>query len=323
VVASAADDLMLVRNGVDLGAMGLDAEHVAAFELMRFADVLQLEDGASPRTIEAYLRDVGRCVAFLRTKGIHRVGETTSTALRQHLHLLKDLDRKPSSMRRTISALRRYFAILMAEGVVTIDPSERLDAPMRWRTLPAVLDVEEVTRLLEIPFSEDPFIYRDRAMLELAYGAGLRVSEWIGIREQDIDLVNGLARVLGKGDKERMVPIGRNAIMAVSVYLNVARPTLEKGEGKGVLFLNAHGRPLTRVGAAKILTKHVKRAGITKPVSPHTLRHSFATHLLQGGADLRAVQEMLGHADISTTQLYTHLDREELHRVHQAYHPRK
>jgi integrase/recombinase XerD len=322
VVAPTPGGVMLVRNGVDLGAMGLDQEHVAAFELMRFADVLQFEDGASPRTIEAYLRDVGRCAAFLRTKGVHRVGDTTSTLLRHHLHQLKDLDRKPASMRRTISALRRYFAILMAEGVVTIDPSERLDAPMRWRTLPTVLDIEEVKRLVEIPFSDDPLLFRDRAMLELAYGAGLRVSEWIGIREQDVDLTNGLLRVVGKGDKERLVPIGRNAIREVSVYRNVLRPTLEKGEGKGVLFLNAHGRPLTRVGAAKILRKHVERAGITKRVSPHTLRHSFATHLLQGGADLRAVQEMLGHADISTTQLYTHLDREELHRVHRAHHPR-
>jgi integrase/recombinase XerD len=314
--------MMLKRNGVDFVAMGLDAEHVASFELMRFADVLQLEDGASPRTIEAYLRDVGRCVAFLRVKGVHRVGDTTTALLRQHLHALKDLDRAPASMRRAISAIRRYFAILLAEGVVTIDPSEQLDAPMRWRTLPTVLTEEEVTRLVEIPLNDDRMLFRDRAMLELAYGAGLRVSEWIGLRVQDIDQTNGVVRVLGKGDKERIVPIGRSALRELAMYLNVLRPTLAKGEGKGVLFLNARGQPLSRMGAWKILRKHVERAGITKEVSPHTLRHTFATHLLKGGADLRAVQEMLGHADIATTQLYTHLDREELHKVHRKHHPR-
>jgi integrase/recombinase XerD len=310
------------REAIDFAAMGLDAEHVAAFELRRFADVLLLEDGASPRTIEAYLRDVGRCAAFLRTKGVHRVGDVTTTQLRQHLHFLKDIGLAPASMRRALSAIRRYYGVLIAEGVVRADPSERLDAPTRWRTLPEVLTVEEVERLIAAPTHEDPLVFRDRAMLELAYGAGLRVSEWIGIGVQDLGLTDGLLRVLGKGNKERMVPIGRSAIGAVSVYLRETRPTLEKGQGKGVLFLNAQGKPLSRMGAWKILRKYVERAGIRTSVSPHTLRHSFATHLLEGGADLRAVQEMLGHADIATTQLYTHLDREYLHEVHRKHHPR-
>jgi integrase/recombinase XerD len=225
-------------------------------------------------------------------------------------------------MRRAISAIRRWCGVLVAEGVMRADPSERLDAPTRWRTLPEVLSVEEVTRLIGAPGHDDPLVFRDRAMLEIAYGAGLRVSEWIGLGVQDLLLTDGLVRVLGKGDKQRLVPIGRSAIGAVSVYLRETRPTLERGAGQGVLFLNAQGKPLTRMGAWKILRKYVERAGITKAVSPHTLRHSFATHLLEGGADLRAVQDMLGHADIATTQLYTHLDREYLHEVHRQFHPR-
>jgi len=176
--------------------------------------------------------------------------------------------------------------------------------------------------LLASPSLEDPLVFRDRALLELAYGAGLRVSEWISIGLRDVMFDEALVRVFGKGSKERLVPIGRRAIGALASYVRELRPRLEQGEGKGVLFLNARGQPLTRMGAWKILQKYVTRAGIEKHVSPHTLRHSFATHLLEGGADLRAVQEMLGHADISTTQIYTHVDREYLRSVHKQYHPR-
>jgi integrase/recombinase XerD len=159
-------------------------------------------------------------------------------------------------------------------------------------------------------------------MLELAYGAGLRVSEWITLAVRDVAFEESLVRVFGKGGKERLVPIGRKAIGAVALYLRELRPRLEKGEGKGTLFLNARGTPLTRMGAWKILQRHVAASGLAKRITPHTLRHSFATHLLENGADLRAVQEMLGHADISTTQIYTHVDREYLRNVHKQYHPR-
>jgi integrase/recombinase XerD len=210
----------------------------------------------------------------------------------------------------------------MSDGIVARDPSERLETPRKWRTLPDVLTVEEISRLLAAPTLDDPLAFRDRAMLELAYGAGLRVSEWITVGVKDLLLEDKLVRVFGKGSKERLVPIGRSAIGAVATYVRELRPRLEKGGGKGVLFLNARGEPLTRMGAWKILRRYVERAGIQKAVSPHTLRHSFATHLLEGGADLRAVQEMLGHADISTTQIYTHVDREYLRQVHKQYHPR-
>ena len=295
---------------------------IGPFHVRTFEDALTLEEGASPRTLDAYRRDVIRCAVFMRSHGINNVGGITPGLLREFIYHLKDLGLAGSSIRRNISALRTWFRILLAEGVVSHDPTERLDAPQRWRTLPEVLSVEEVTRLLVAPGLDETLAFRDRAMFELAYGAGLRVSEWIGLAVKDVLLEDGLVRVFGKGSKERLVPIGRSAIGAVAVYARELRPVLERGQGQGILFLSAQGRPLSRMGAWKILRKYVTMAGIDKHVSPHTLRHSFATHLLEGGADLRAVQEMLGHADIATTQVYTHVDREYLRSVHRQFHPR-
>jgi integrase/recombinase XerD len=300
----------------------LDEDAVLRFHLDRFGDYLTLEQGTSPLTLEAYRRDVGRLVDYARSKGALAPLDVTSRMLREFVYHLKDLGLSPSSIRRNVSAVRTYFRFLLSDGIVTRDPSERLETPKRWRTLPDVLTVEEISRLLAAPTLDDPLAFRDRAMLELAYGAGLRVSEWITIGIRDLLLEDKLIRVFGKGSKERLVPIGRSAIGAVATYIRELRPRLEKGGGKGVLFLNARGEPLTRMGSWKILRRYVERAGIQKAVSPHTLRHSFATHLLEGGADLRAVQEMLGHADISTTQIYTHVDREYLRQVHKQYHPR-
>jgi integrase/recombinase XerD len=293
-----------------------------AFLLARFADYVALEQGLSPRTQEAYRRDLQRFAEYAEAKGVAAPPDITSRLLREYVYHLKDLGLSPASIRRNVSAVRTYFRFLIGDGLVVRDPSERLETPKRWRTLPDVLTVEEVQQLLAAPTLDDALVFRDRALLELAYGAGLRVSEWIGLGVRDLLLEDGLVRVFGKGSKERLVPIGRSAIGAAAIYLRELRPRLEKGEGKGALFLNARGRPLTRMGAWKILRGHVERAGITKHVSPHTLRHSFATHLLEGGADLRAVQEMLGHVDIATTQIYTHVDREYLRQVHRSYHPR-
>jgi integrase/recombinase XerD len=300
----------------------LDESAGLRFQLDRFGDFLTLEQGSSPQTLEAYHRDVERLVAYAHTKSAQSPIDVTSRMLREFVYHLKDVGLAPSSIRRNISAVRTYFRFLLSDGVVARDPSERLETPKRWRTLPDVLTVEEITRLIASPTFDEPLAFRDRAMLELAYGAGLRVSEWITLGIRDVLLGEKLVRVFGKGSKERLVPIGRSAIGAVATYVRELRPRLEKGAGKGVLFLNARGEPLSRMGAWKILRRHVEQAGITKAVSPHTLRHSFATHLLEGGADLRAVQEMLGHADISTTQIYTHVDREYLRQVHKQYHPR-
>jgi integrase/recombinase XerD len=292
------------------------------FQLNRFGDFLTLEQGSSPQTLEAYRRDVERLVTYARTKSAQSPVDVTSRMLREFVYHLKDVGLAPSSIRRNISAVRTYFRFLLSDGIVVRDPSERIETPKRWRTLPDVLTVDEITRLIASPTFDEPLAFRDRAMLELAYGAGLRVSEWITLGVRDVLMEDKLVRVFGKGSKERLVPIGRSAIGAVATYVRELRPKLEKGAGKGVLFLNARGEPLSRMGAWKILRRHVEQAGITKAVSPHTLRHSFATHLLEGGADLRAVQEMLGHADISTTQIYTHVDREYLRQVHKQYHPR-
>ncbi|HET7187404.1 MAG TPA: site-specific tyrosine recombinase XerD [Gemmatimonadaceae bacterium] len=292
------------------------------FLLAGFADYIALEQGLSPRTQEAYQRDLLRFAEYAEGKGAAAPPDITARLLREYVYHLKDLGLSPASIRRNVSAIRTYFRFLTGDGIVVRDPSERLETPKRWRTLPDVLTVEEVKQLLASPTLDDTLVFRDRALLELAYGAGLRVSEWISLGVRDLLLEDGLVRVFGKGSKERLVPIGRSAIGAAAIYLRELRPKLEKGEGKGVLFLNARGRPLTRMGAWKILRGHVERAGITKHVSPHTLRHSFATHLLEGGADLRAVQEMLGHVDIATTQIYTHVDREYLRQVHRSYHPR-
>lgn len=292
------------------------------FLLEPFQDALLLEQGASPRTHEAYTRDLARFVAYAVSRGATTPPDVTAKLLREYVYHLKDLGLAPSSIRRNISALRTYFKFLLGEGHVARDPSERLESPKRWRTLPEVLTIAEAERLLSAPALDDPLVFRDRALLELAYGAGLRVSEWISIGVRDVMFDDGLVRVFGKGSKERLVPIGRRAIAACATYVRELRPKLERGTGRGVLFLNARGEPLTRMGAWKILQKYVSRAGIEKRITPHTLRHSFATHLLEGGADLRAVQEMLGHADISTTQIYTHVDREYLRTVHRQYHPR-
>jgi integrase/recombinase XerD len=293
-----------------------------AFLLDRFGDYLALERGASSRTSEAYLRDVTRLVTFALAKGAPSPVDLTARLLRTYVYHLKDLGLSPASIRRNISAARTYFRFLLADGHVVRDPTERLETPKRWRTLPEVLTVAETKSLLEAPTVDDPLYFRDRALLELAYGAGLRVSEWIGIGMRDVLFEEALVRVFGKGAKERLVPIGRSAIGALAIYVRELRPRLERGKGRGALFLSARGEPLSRMGAWKILRRYVDRAGLTKHVSPHTLRHSFATHLLEGGADLRAVQEMLGHADISTTQIYTHVDREYLRQVHRQYHPR-
>ncbi|MBI4545169.1 MAG: site-specific tyrosine recombinase XerD [Gemmatimonadetes bacterium] len=292
------------------------------YHLERFRDHLAFERGLSPRTLDAYGRDLERMVRFLESRGVRRPGSATPVDLREFVYHLKDQGLQPASIRRSLSAVRTYFAFLLGDGLVVSDPSERLDPPRTWRRLPGVLSREDVERLLAAPDPEDRLYSRDKALLEFAYAAGVRVSELISLRVRDLALEEGFATVLGKGAKERLVPVGQAAVRALRIYLREVRPQLDRGESGGLVFLNARGRALSRMGVWKILQKQLRRAGIQKRVTPHTLRHSFATHLLEGGADLAAVQEMLGHADISTTQIYTHVDREYLRDVHRRYHPR-
>ena len=292
------------------------------FWLEGFQDFLALEAGHSPNTVDNYLRDLRRLVEFATARGIGSPAELTRPLLREFVFALKDLGLSAATIRRHVSAVRTYFGFLLGEGIVQVDPSDRLESPRLGRTLPDTLSVGEVEALLAAPSIGEPLGWRDRALLELGYGAGLRVSELCGLGLTDLVLSEGLVRVLGKGSKERLVPIGRSVLGAMSVYLHTLRPTLDRGASRQRVFLNNRGQPLSRVGAWGIVKRAARRAGLTKTVTPHTLRHSFATHLLEGGADLRAVQEMLGHADLSTTQIYTHVDREYLRSVHRQYHPR-
>jgi len=293
-----------------------------SFQLEPFCDHLALERGLSVRTVDAYRRDLERLAGFMAARGVRRPADVTANELREFVYHLKDLGLQPSSIRRNVSALRTWFAYLLAEGVVVADPTDRVEIPRTWRRLPGVLSRDEVARILDAPDPSDRLFWRDKALLEFAYASGVRVGELITVKVRDIDLVEGLALVFGKGAKERIVPVGRAALQALVVYLREIRPRLVRGRGVGEAFVNARGTALTRMGVWKILQTHVRRAGITKRVTPHTLRHSFATHLLEGGADLASVQEMLGHADIATTQIYTHVEREYLRDVHRRFHPR-
>jgi len=293
-----------------------------AFWVEGFQDYLGFEAGTSPNTVEGYTRDLRRLAEYAVSRGVRAPASLTPRLLREFVYHLKDLGLAPASIRRQISTVRTYYRFLIGEGHAEHDPSDRLELPKGWHRLPEVLTHDEVDALLAAPNPDEPLAWRDRALLEIAYATGVRVSELVGLQLGDLWFDDALVRVMGKGSKERHVPIGRRALGAAALYAREIRPTLDRGKSDGRFFLNARGTPLSRVGAWAIIKRCAERAGIPKRVSPHILRHTFATHLLEGGADLRAVQEMLGHADLSTTQIYTHVDREYLRTVHKKYHPR-
>jgi len=306
-----------------MGVMG----ESRAFRFEQFQDYLTFERGLSDRTVSAYARDLGRWAAFMEARGVTDPGRVTAATLRDWVFALKDAGLAPTSIRRAQSAVRTYFAFLLSEGVVAADPTERLEAPKIGRRLPDFLSHDEVGRLLEAPDESDPLYWRDRAILELLYASGMRVSELVGLELGNVDHDEAFLVVFGKGAKERLVPVGAPALRALGRYLREVRPGLEarargKGRGRGRVFLNARGAPISRVSVWGIVKEAARRAGIRRKVSPHTLRHTFATHLLEGGADLAAVQELLGHVDITTTQIYTHVDRAYLRDVHRRFHPR-
>lgn len=292
------------------------------FHLEAFLDHLAFERGLSARTLEAYRRDLGRFLVFLADRGIDEPGDVDGIHLRDYTYRLKDDGLAPSSIRRAQSTLRTYFAFGLAEGIIDDDPTERLESPRTWRRLPDVLGRDEVVRLIEAPDPDHDLYWRDRAMLEVLYSSGLRVSELAELPLTGVDLDDRVLLVFGKGSKERLVPLGGPAARALDRYLRDVRPALDRGRGTGRVFLTLRGRPVSRQTVWNLVRACARAAGIERRVSPHTLRHTFATHLLEGGADLAAVQELLGHADISTTQIYTHVDRTWLAEVHRAHHPR-
>jgi integrase/recombinase XerD len=290
--------------------------------LRQFLDHLSVERDLSPNTVAAYRRDLTRWLDHLEEQGL-RMEEAGRDVLEALVRRLRARGLAPRSVARSLSALRTFHRFLRTEGLMQGDPAEDVERPRLWQRLPVVLDVIEVERLMEAPDVSKDLGVRDRALLEVAYGSGLRVSELVGLRLEEVDLKERLLLVLGKGRKERLVPFGRPAADWVVRWLEgPRRRLLEKRAPSDRLFLNARGTPLSRMGFWKILHGHVEKAGIRKHCSPHTLRHSFATHLLEGGADLRVVQELLGHADIATTQIYTRVDRSYLREVHRTFHPR-
>lgn len=297
-------------------------------QVERFLDHLTVERGLSSHTISAYRRDLARYSSFLDARGIgdaREVPDGSVAAFVAQLSASTHGEGKPyraSSVVRALSSVRSFHGFLVREGQSARDPAAGVVRPKLPRSLPRPLPLEDVERLLAAPAEGTSSGLRDRAVLETLYGAGLRVSELVGLDVDDVDLEEGSVRVLGKGGKERDVPIGRHAREAMGAYLTSARPALATSRSRAAVFLNQRGGRLTRQGCSKILAVQVKRAGIGKRVTPHTLRHSFATHLLEGGADVRVVQELLGHASVATTQIYTLVTNEHLREVYYTAHPR-
>ena len=306
-----------------------EAKPSARFEalVLDFLAYLEFERGLSRNTLAAYRTDLLQLGGFLAERGRDATNATPAD-LSDFLADLAQGDgngREPcstSTIHRKAACLRSFYRHLRREDAVDDDPAARLETPRRGKKLPEVLSYAEVQKLLAQPRGSEPTDVRDRALLELMYASGLRASEVIGLEVGDIDLDNGVLRARGKGSKERLVPVGGKAISAVKAYLRSGRPTLARTNEERKLFLNFRGGGLTRQGLYKIVLGYAESAGLKGRMSPHTLRHSFATHLLTGGCDLRSVQEMLGHADLSTTQLYTHLSGEELKEAYFKAHPR-
>ncbi len=290
--------------------------------LDQFLNHLSLEVGLSANTIDSYGRDLKRYIEFLQERKVDSVDKITGKYITDLIVLMSKMGLRPSSIARNLTSIRSFHKFLVTEGYSDSNPAGALESPKLWRKLPTVLNVKEIEKLLDKPTEDDPLSLRDKAILEFLYATGVRISELIKIKRKDVLSEVELVRVTGKGQKERIIPVGKIALGSVKRYLQEARPKLAKQNSEDFLFLNRRGGPFSRMGLWKILRKYVTQAGIKKKVSPHTIRHSFATHLLKAGADLRAVQEMLGHADISTTQIYTHLDREYLKQEHRDYHPR-
>ncbi len=280
------------------------------------------EQGLAARSVEAYRRDLVDFAAFVTARGATSPARVTRAAITVYLISLRRRGRSPATVKRRTAAIRAFYRHLLREDALEQDPTLDLAPPKLPRRLPRVLTVEEVEHLLAAPDPSTRDGLRDRAMLELMYASGLRVSETVGLDLSDLDLAHEVVRCVGKGNKERLVPVGSQAVRALRTYLGQARPRLVHGRATQALFVSRLGRRLSRQGCWKMIRRYARRAGVTKPLTPHVLRHSFATHLLERGADLRAVQEMLGHASISTTQVYTHVSRQWLRDVYRQSHPR-
>ena len=287
--------------------------------IQEFSEYLRIEKRNSPHTVEGYCRDLRR---FAQVFSNTELSCLTTADIRGFLLKLRDEGLSPSSIARSLSSIKSFFRYLCQDRQLKNNPAEILETPRKWRKLPHILSLEDVDKILSYPDKETVIGLRDQAMLEVLYATGMRVSELISVKGHNLDLEAGCLRTMGKGSKERIVPIGMIARRAVEDYALNSRPVLAKGQKVEELFLTRRAKAMTRQGFWKILKGYVKKAGIQADVSPHTLRHAFATHLLDRGADLRSVQQMLGHADISTTQIYTHVLEKRMLEVHDQFHPR-
>lgn len=292
-------------------------------EIQAFLLYLDVELGLSSNTLRAYRDDLGHFRHFLSKKGVRSFERLTGNLLLDFLVKEKKRGLSPATLSRRLVTIRCLLRFLSAEGYLNKDHSLSIPSPKLWRRLPEILSMEEVERLLDFPFPETPVGLRDKAILEVLYSSGLRASECAGLNPDDVNFQVGFIRCRGKGNKERIVPVGRQAREALKRYMEKGRPRLAKNNRPlQRLFLSVRARPLGRDMIWKLIRKYGALAGVNRPIHPHALRHSFASHLLELGADLRSVQEMLGHANISTTQIYTHVDRSRLKGIHKKYHPR-
>ncbi|MFD3447877.1 site-specific tyrosine recombinase XerD [Microbacteriaceae bacterium 4G12] len=292
-------------------------------QLKDFIHYMVVEKGLAQNTIVSYERDLKSYLKYIqKVEQLTSLHEVTRLTIVNFLHHLKDMNKSSKTIARHIASIRSFHQFLLRERAVEHDPSVHIETPQGERKLPKVLSISEVEALLQAPKANNGFGMRDKAMLELLYATGMRVSELINLNLADVHLTMGFVRCLGKGNKERIIPLGRLATEAVQSYIENGRKELVGKKTTDALFLNHHGERLSRQGFWKILKRLAKEANIQNELTPHTLRHSFATHLLENGADLRAVQEMLGHADISTTQIYTHVSKARLKDVYKQFHPR-
>jgi integrase/recombinase XerD len=291
-------------------------------QMSAFLTFCRIEKGLSDNSLQAYSTDLSSFYQFLTSDGGDPSAPAGIDRLRAYLDRLHQTGLSPRSIARRLTTLRNFYGFLLREGAIDQDPTEHLRSPRQWQTIPKFLNLEEIGKIQDAIDRSKPTGRRDWAMLELLFATGVRVSELCRIASADLDSSLGVLRVTGKGNKQRLVPVGKQAILAIDSYLQEGRPAILKGRASRYLFVTARGGPLTRQAFWKLLAQHGKKAGIFRGLTPHVLRHSFATHLLEGGADLRSVQVMLGHADISTTQIYTHVMRSRLRDTVQRHHPR-
>ena len=290
--------------------------------LDHYLNYLAVERGLANNTLDAYGRDLARYLDYLEKQKVVALENISAAVVLRFLSYLKETGLSPRSRARTLAALRSFHKFLVREKIASDNPTDQVVSPQSLTALPHTLSPLDVENLLSSPRGELPLAWRDRAMLEIIYATGLRVSELVSLKLSDLQMDVGYLTAFGKRSKQRIVPLGETAISALQEYLQNGRPGLEKQKGSQYLFLNRSGEGLTRQGFWKIIKRRALEAGITQSITPHTMRHSFATHLLENGADLRSVQAMLGHADISTTQIYTHVTRERLRKMHAEHHPR-